>query len=88
RIGGRARGWDDLLHLVAAGQAIAIVPASIAAALGPTTAGVRFTTVEDIEPSPLVLAWRPADETPAVRELAELARSLTARASVGGGPAR
>ncbi|HEX2070947.1 MAG TPA: LysR family transcriptional regulator [Thermoleophilaceae bacterium] len=84
RIGGRARGWEDLLQLVAAGKAIAIVPASIAAALGPATEGVGFSAVEDIEPSPLVLAWRPAEETPAVRELADVARSLAARASVAG----
>ena len=81
RIGGRPRSWEELLSLVAAGQAIGIVPASIAAALGPSAPGVRFQAVEGIDPSPLVVAWRPADETAAIRELAEVARSVATRAS-------
>lgn len=79
RIGGEPAGWPELLSLVAAGEAVGIVPASIAAELGPAAPGVRFAAVAGIDPSPLVLAWRPADETPAVRELAEVARSLAAR---------
>jgi DNA-binding transcriptional LysR family regulator len=85
RIGGRPRSWGALLSLVAAGKAIGIVPASIAAALGPSAPGVRFPAVADVDPSPLVLAWWPADETAAVRELAEVARSLATRAAAGGG---
>jgi DNA-binding transcriptional LysR family regulator len=85
RIGGRPRGWEDLLALVATGKAVGIVPASIAALLGPAAPRVRFVAVDDIDPSPLVLAWRPASETPAVRELAEVARSQSARATAGGG---
>jgi DNA-binding transcriptional LysR family regulator len=81
RIGGRPRGWEDLLALVAAGKAIGIVPASIAAQLESTAPKVRFVAVDGIDPSPLVLAWRPASETPAVRELAEVARSQSARAT-------
>ncbi len=84
RIGGRPRGWEDLLALVAAGKAIGIVPASIAAQLVPTAPKVRFVVVDGIDPSPLVLAWRPASETPAVRELAEVARSQSARATTRG----
>lgn len=80
RIGGRPRAWGELLSLVAAGAAIGIVPESVAAGLGPSAPGVRFAAVDGIEPSPLVLAWRPAEETAAVRELAEVARSLAARA--------
>lgn len=79
KIGGRPRSWPDLLSLVAAGRAVGVVPASVAAALGPSAPGVRFPAVEDIEPSPLVLAWRSAEETAAVRELAEVARSLAQR---------
>jgi hypothetical protein len=41
---------------------------------------VRFVAVDDIEPSPLVLAWRPAAETPAVRELADVARVMAQQA--------
>jgi DNA-binding transcriptional LysR family regulator len=81
RLGGRPRGWEELLALVAAGRAIGTVPASIAAALGPRAPGVAFVAVDGIEPSPLVLAWRPAEETAAVRELAEVARSLAGRAA-------
>ena len=81
RIGGRPRDWNELLSLVAARRAIGIVPASIAAALGPEAPGVAFAEVEDVEPSPLVLAWRPAEETAAVRELAEIARARIARES-------
>jgi DNA-binding transcriptional LysR family regulator len=76
QIGGRPRSWADLLSLVAAGRAIGVLPASVAAALGPAAPGVRFAAVEGIEPSPLVLAWRSAEETPAVRELAEVARVM------------
>lgn len=75
RIGGRPRSWEDLLSLVAAGRAIGVLPASVVAALGASAPAVRFPAVEGIEPSPLVLAWRPAEETPAVRELAEVARA-------------
>jgi DNA-binding transcriptional LysR family regulator len=84
RIGGRPRGWEDLLALVAAGKAIGIVPDSIAAQLGPAAPKVRFAAVAGIDPSPLVLAWRPASETAAVRELAEVARSQSVRATAGG----
>ena len=42
-------------------------------------AGVRFPAVEGIDPSPLVLAWRPSEETPAVRELADVARVMSQR---------
>ena len=80
RIGGRPRGWEDLLELVARGRAIGIVPASIAALLGPAVPKVRFVAVNDIEPSPLVLAWRPAAETPVVRELADVARVMAQQA--------
>lgn len=80
RIGGRPRGWEDLLALVAKHRAIGIVPASIAALLGPAAPKVRFVAVDDIEPSPLVLAWRPAAETPAVRELADVARVMAQQA--------
>jgi DNA-binding transcriptional LysR family regulator len=82
RIGGRPRGWEDLLSLVAAGRVVGIVPASIAAALGPQAPGVRFPAVEGIDPSPLVFAWRPAEETAAVRELADVARVMAQQASV------
>jgi DNA-binding transcriptional LysR family regulator len=84
RIGGRPRGWEDLLVLVGAGKAIGIVPASIAAHLGPAASKVRFVAIDGIDPSTLVLAWRSAAETPAVRELAEIARSLAVRASAVG----
>ena len=84
RIGGRPRSWEDLLALVAAGKAIGIVPASIAAQLGPAAPKVRLVLVDGIDPSPLVLAWRPGSETPAVRELAEVARSQSARATARG----
>lgn len=84
RIGGRPRGWEELLALVAAGKAIGIVPVSIAAQLGPAAPKVRFVPVDGIDPSPLVLAWRPASETPAVRELAEVARSQSVRATARG----
>ncbi|HEU0019464.1 MAG TPA: LysR family transcriptional regulator, partial [Thermoleophilaceae bacterium] len=80
RIGGHPRSWEDLLVLVAAEQAIGIVPASIAATLGPAAPKVRFVAVDGIEPSPLVLAWRPGAETPAVRELAEVARVMARQA--------
>lgn len=80
RIGGRPRGWGELLGLVAAEQAIGIVPASIAALLGPGAPEVRFVVVEGIDPSPLVLAWRPVAETPAVRELADVARVMAQHA--------
>jgi DNA-binding transcriptional LysR family regulator len=81
RIGGRPRGWEDLLGLVAASRAIGIVPASIAALLGPTSPRVSFVAVDGIDPSPLVLAWRPASETPAVRELADVARVMARQAA-------
>jgi DNA-binding transcriptional LysR family regulator len=80
RIGGRPRGWTDLLDLVAAGRGIGILPASIAALLGPAAPKVGFVAVDGIEPSPLVLAWRPAAETPAVRELADVARVMAQQA--------
>lgn len=80
RIGGRPRGWEDLLSLVAGQRAIGIVPASIAATHGPSAPEVRFVAVDGIDPSPLVFAWRPADETPAVRELADVARVMAQQA--------
>jgi DNA-binding transcriptional LysR family regulator len=85
RLGGRPRDWDELLSLVSAGEAIGLVPASIAEALGPSASGVSFVAVDGVEPSPLVLAWRPADETAAVRELAEVARLSATRAPTAGG---
>jgi DNA-binding transcriptional LysR family regulator len=80
QIGGRPRSWGELLSLVAAGRAIGIVPASVASELGPAAPGVRFPAVAGIDPSPLVMAWRSAEETPAVRELAQLARALARQA--------
>lgn len=76
RLGGRPRDWSGLLGLVAAGRAVGVVPASVAETLGASAPGVRFAAIQGVEPSPLVLAWRSADETAAVRELAGIARSL------------
>jgi DNA-binding transcriptional LysR family regulator len=76
RVGGRPAGYRELLELVAEGKAVGLVPAGVAEARAPSTPGVRFVPVAGIEPSRLALAWRPSAETPAVRELAEIARAL------------
>jgi DNA-binding transcriptional LysR family regulator len=83
RIAGQARSWAELLELVGAGRAVALVPAAIAGALGPSAPQVAFVAIEGIAASPLVLAWAPSAETAAVRELAEVARSQAVRAGAG-----
>lgn len=74
RLGGRPATWEELLALVAGGRAIGVVPQSVARTA--TVDGVSFVAATGVEPATLVLAWRPAAETEAIRELAEVARDL------------
>jgi DNA-binding transcriptional LysR family regulator len=64
------------MDAVAKGEAVGLVPASVAEVLAADHPGVRFVAVDGIEPSRLALAWRPAAETPQVRELVEIARTV------------
>jgi DNA-binding transcriptional LysR family regulator len=74
RIGGKPADWAELIDLVARNRAIGLVPETVATAS--TRKGVQFAAVPGIEPSQLALAWRPAAETPAMRELAAIAREV------------
>lgn len=82
RIGGKPGSYDELLELVSAGKAIGLCPATVAQAMGPALPDVRFVTVAGIDPSRLALAWRPSGETPAIRELAEIARALVSKQGI------
>jgi DNA-binding transcriptional LysR family regulator len=79
RIGGRPGTYDELLGTVSAGKAIGLCPATVAQAIGPGFPDVRFVAVTGIDPSRLALAWLPSGETPAIRELAEIARGLVVK---------
>ena len=87
RIGGRPSTYEELLKTVAAGKAIGLCPATVADAIGQSFQDVRFVTVAGIEPSRLALAWRPSAETPAIRELAEIARKVAGGLASPGAPA-
>jgi DNA-binding transcriptional LysR family regulator len=76
KLRGRPASYVALLEAVTAGEMIGLCPASVADRLGPSHPGVRFVAVEDIDPSHVALAWRPAGETPDIRELGEIAREL------------
>jgi DNA-binding transcriptional LysR family regulator len=76
RIAGRPHSYGELMDAVAKGEAVGLVPASVAEVLAADHPGVRFVAVDGIEPSRLALAWRPAAETPQVRELVEIARTV------------
>jgi DNA-binding transcriptional LysR family regulator len=79
RIGGRPASYPELFRLVAAGKAIGLCPVS-AALSKPLPADVGFVPIAGIEPSRLALAWRPSAETPALRQLARIAREIAAQA--------
>ena len=88
RIGGKPSTYEELLKIVSAGDAIGLCPTTIAQAVGPSFPDVRFVGVTGIDPSRLALAWRPSAETPAIRELAEIARKVTGGLASPGAPAR
>lgn len=92
RIGGRPSTYEELLKTVAEGKAVGLCPATVAQAIGPSFPDVRFVAVAGIDPSRLALAWRPSAETPAIRELAEIARKIAGEGAGGraspGAPAR
>lgn len=69
------------LEVVATGAGIAIVPMSVARALGgPET---RHRVVVDVAPTRIALAWRRADDSPLHQELVGIVRGRTARSSRG-----
>lgn len=69
------------LEVVASGAGIAIVPMSVARALGgPET---RHRVVVDVEPTRIALAWRRVDDSELHQELAAIVRGRTARSSRG-----
>ncbi len=69
------------LEVVATGAGIAIVPMSVARALGgPET---RHRVVVDVPPTRIALAWRRADDSPLHQELVGIVRGRTARSSRG-----
>jgi DNA-binding transcriptional LysR family regulator len=66
---------------VRAGLCIATLPRS----QGQDSAwpGILFRPVADLTPATLALAWRAADETPAVQALVETARRIAAEERTG-----
>lgn len=71
-----ARQWLTIIGMVANGLGVALVPASLRRAAGP---GVRFAVLDDAAAlSPAVLAWNPAQLTPALACFVDGARSVLA----------
>ena len=66
------RTWHELLALVAAGQGVALLTASVAQYF--SSPDVRFVPVTDLPPTPVGLIWRQADQHAPIRTL--LAHSL------------
>jgi len=77
---GRVENPDDSLQLVATGQAIGTIPATVAACL--PHPGVLAIPLTDGPPVATRLVWRSGDPNPIVRSLIELAAAMT----TNGGP--
>jgi DNA-binding transcriptional LysR family regulator len=74
RRGPKVRSIEGLLEAVRAGLCIATLPRSQAQASA--WPGIAFRPVADLKPARLALAWRAADETPAVQALVDIARRV------------
>jgi DNA-binding transcriptional LysR family regulator len=61
---------DTVLRYVEAGAGIGIATDSVAASLMP--AGLRYISVTPVSTVPLVMAWDPEDDSPAVRAFRDL----------------
>jgi DNA-binding transcriptional LysR family regulator len=81
RRGPEVRSMEGMLEAVRAGLCIATLPRS----QGQDSAwpGIVFRPVADLTPATLALAWRAADETPAVQALVETARRMAAEEGTG-----
>jgi DNA-binding transcriptional LysR family regulator len=66
---------------VRAGLCIATLPRS--QAQDSAWPGIAFRPVADLTPATLALAWRAADETPAVQALVETARRIATESATG-----
>jgi DNA-binding transcriptional LysR family regulator len=72
----------QLLHLIAAGRVIGMLPRSL---VEPLPAGLAGIPVTDAPPSRLVLAWNSRDRRPLVASF--VAAALRLRRADGGGAA-
>src|SRR5262249_9823812 len=75
-LGPRGRTLEDLLEAARAGQATALVPASIANATA--WPGLAFIPVPDVPPSSIAIAWRQDSQSALVREFVAIANQLAA----------
>ena len=76
RRGPTIRSMEGMLEAVRAGLCVATVPRSQAQVSA--LPGIAFREVVDLTPATLALVWRPADETPVVQALVEIARRVAA----------
>jgi DNA-binding transcriptional LysR family regulator len=79
--GPRVRSMEGMLEAVRAGLCIATLPRS--QAQDSAWPGIAFRPVADLTPATLALAWRAADETPAVQALVETARRIATESATG-----
>jgi DNA-binding transcriptional LysR family regulator len=77
RVAAKAASIQEVLTLVATGQGICLVPASVARQYSPS--GVRYVEVTDADPAVVSLAWHRDSLRPALEAFIETAH-LTARA--------
>ena len=74
RRGPTISSMEGILEGVRAGLCVAAIPRSHARVSA--WPGIEFRPVADLAPAQLALGWRPADETPAVQALVEIARDV------------
>ncbi|SNQ51789.1 Transcriptional regulator, LysR family [Frankia canadensis] len=74
RIGARGRTLDDLLDAARSGQAVGLVPASIA--LAQRWPGLAFVEVTDLPGSDIALAWHSTGLPAPARDLVDLAAAF------------
>jgi DNA-binding transcriptional LysR family regulator len=79
--GPQVRSMEGMLEAVRAGLCIATLPRS--QAQDSAWPGIAFRPVADLTPATLALAWRAADETPAVQALVETARRIATESATG-----
>jgi DNA-binding transcriptional LysR family regulator len=63
----------DIVSLVAAGFGVAILPASVRLARRP---GVVFRRIEGAPRTDLLVAWRPGDASPVLRDFLDVVRDV------------
>jgi DNA-binding transcriptional LysR family regulator len=79
--GPTVRSMEGMLEAVRAGLCVATVPRS-QARVG-SWPGITFSSVSNLPPATLAIAWRTADETPVVQALVEIAGRVAAEHAAG-----